>query len=187
MSTPPASTPPKSNNLWLWVLGLLGVAVFILGLGALLATRFLMRNVQIHQAGSSVEITTPVGSLKAAKDEYADPGLPVYPGSKLTQPGASIEISTPDEEPVSVVSSHFQTIDPIEKVDAWYRERLKPDFKREGQGVMIHKKDVVGVQVKSNDIAYISEKDDVAHVVVLQKKFNGVEIVLLRAGKPETQ
>jgi hypothetical protein len=187
MATPPAAAPQKTNSIWLWVLGLLAVALVILGAGALVATRFLLRNVQVHHADSTVEINTPVGTLKAARDEHADPGLPVYPGAKLTQPGGSVEISTQEEESVSIISAHYQTIDPIEKVDAWYREHLKAEFKREGPGVMVQKKDVVGVQIRSDDVAYISEKEDVALVVALQRRFNAVEIVLLRAGKQEAQ
>jgi len=187
MSTTPNPTPQRGSNIWLWVLGLLGAGVIILGAGALIATRFLVRNIEVREGGSSVEINTPVGSLKAAKDANADPGLPVYPGSTLAQPGGSVELSTPDEEAVHIIAAHYRTIDPIEKVDAWYREHLNADFKREGPGVMVRKKEITGVHVKSDDVAYISEKDDVVLVVALQKKFNAVEIALLRAGKKETQ
>ncbi|MBI1750509.1 MAG: hypothetical protein HY234_03475 [Acidobacteria bacterium] len=186
MSTQPNPLPQKSSsNIWAWVLGLLAAGVVILGAGAFLATRFLVRSIEVNRTGTSVEINTAVGSLKASKDESADPGLPVYPGSKLAQPGGTVEFTTPNEESVNITAAHYRTIDPIEKVDAWYREQLSLDFKREGPGVMIRKKHINGVVVKSDDVAYVSEKDDVVLVVALQKRFNGVEIALLRAGKPE--
>jgi malate/lactate dehydrogenase len=52
---------------------------------------------------------------------------------------------------------------------------------------MVRKKEINGVVLKSSDIAFIADKDDLVRVVALEKKFNGVEIVLLRAGKPEAQ
>ncbi len=196
MSTPPNPSPPaltevepqkNSSHIWAWVLGLVAAAVLILGAGAFIVTRYLVRSIEVNRANSSVEINTPVGTLKAAKDESADPGLPVYPGAKIAQAGGTVELTAPDEETVKLTSAHYRTIDPIEKVDEWYREQLSPDFKREGPGVMNRKKDINGIEVKSSDIAYISEKEDVVLVVALQKKFNSVEIALLRAGKPESQ
>ena len=196
MTTPPNPSPTgvsnpnpqkSSSNIWLWVLGLFAAGALILGVGALFVTRYLVHTIEVNRAGTAVEINTPVGSVKATKDESADPGLPIYTGAKLAQAGGSVELSTSDEDSVNLTAVHYRTVDPIEKVDAWYREQLSSDFKREGPGVMVHKKDIAGIVVKSNDIAYISEKDDVLLVVALQKRFNGVEIALLRAGKQEAQ
>jgi hypothetical protein len=177
----------SSSSVWAWVLGLVAAGFLILGAGALLVTRYLVRRIEVSREAASVEITTPVGTLRAAKDETTDPGLPVYPGAKLSQPGGTVELTAPNEESVSLTSAHYLTTDPIEKVDAWYGEHVGTDFKREGPGVMIRKRDITGVVVKSGDIAYIADKEDFVRVVALQKKFNGVEIVLLRAGKPEAQ
>jgi hypothetical protein len=188
MSAPQNPLPQKSsNNIWAWVLGLVFTGVTILGAGAWYVTRYLVQSIEVNRAASSVEISTTVGSVRAAKDENADPGLPIYPGAKLAQAGGTVELSRPDEDAVNLTAAHYRTIDPIEKVDAWYREQLNPDFKREGPGVMVRKKNINGVEVKSNDIAYISEKDDLVLVIALQKRLNGVEIALLRAGKPEKQ
>jgi hypothetical protein len=188
MSTPPNPLPQKSSsNIWAWVLGLVVTGVVILGAGAWFVTRYLVQSIEVNRAASTVEINTPAGSLKAAKDESADPGLPIYPGAKVAQSGGTVELSTPGEDAVNLTAAHYRTNDPIEKIDAWYREHLNADFKREGPGVMVQKKNISGVIVKSEDIAYISEKDDLVLVVALQKRFNGVEIALLRAGKQETQ
>jgi hypothetical protein len=188
MSTPPSPLPQKTtSNIWAWVLGLVFAGVVILGGGAWFVTRYLVHTIEVNRANSSVEIATPVGTLKAAKDENADPGLPIYPGAKLAQAGGTVELSVPGEDSINLTAAHYRTIDPVEKVDAWYREQLSSDFKREGPGVMNRKKEINGVVVKSDDIAYISEKDDLVRVVALQKRFNGVEIALLRAGKQEAQ
>lgn len=188
MSTPPNQMPRKnSSHIWAWALGLVAAGLLILGVGALVVTRYFVRSIEVNRSNSSVEINTPVGTLKAAKDESVDPGLPIYPGAKISQAGGTVELTAPNEESVNLTAAHYRTIDPIEKVDAWYREQLSADFKREGPGVMNRKKDINGIVVNSSDIAYISEKEDVVLVVALQKKFNSVEIALLRAGKPEAQ
>ncbi len=188
MSTPPNPVPQKSSsNIWAWVLGLVVVGALVLGGGTWFVTRYLVQGIQVNPADSSVVIDTPVGTLKAAKDEKADPGLPIYPGAKLAQAGGTVELSVPGEDSVNLTAAHYRTIDPIEKVDAWYREQLSSDFKREGPGVMVRKKDITGVVVKSDDIAYISEKNEVVLVIALQRRFNSVEIALLRAGKQEAQ
>jgi hypothetical protein len=196
MSTPANPGPPEqgkpaplksSSSIWLWIIGLVVAGTLILGLGALFVTRFLVQRVAISRGGESVEINTPVGSVKATKDESADLGLPIYPGAKQAQASGSVELGAPDEEAVSLTSAHFRTIDPIEKVDSWYREQLSADFKREGPGVMNRKKNISGILVKSDDIAFVSEKDDLVRVVALQKGLNGVEIALLRIGKPAAQ
>ena len=188
MSTPPNPSPQKSSgSLWAWALGLIAAGFLILGAGALVVTRYLVRSIEVNRGNTSVEINTPVGTLKAARDDSADPGLPVYPGAKVSQAAGSVELATPDEESVHLIAAHYRTIDPIEKVDAWYREQLSTDFKREGPGITNRKKDINGIVVKSSDIAYISDKDDLVLVVALEKRFNSVEIKLLRAGKKEAQ
>jgi hypothetical protein len=188
MSTPPNPLPQKTtSNIWAWVLGLVAVGALILGAGTWFVTHYFVQSLQVNRADSSVVIDTPVGTLKAAKDEKADPGLPIYPGAKVAQAGGTVELSMPDADSINLTAAHYRTMDPIEKVDAWYREQLSSEFKREGPGVMNRKKEINGVIVKSDDIAFISEKDDVVLVVALQKRFNGVEIALLRAGKQEAQ
>ncbi len=186
-SVPVPPAQPQKSNVVLWVLGILAAAVVLFGLGAFIAVTYVARAVQVNQAGNKVEIQTPVGSIKASKDAAPDTGLPVYPGSTVSESGADVELGVPDEETVKITAAHYRTIDPIGKVDAWYAERLGDEFKREGPGVHLKKKDVIGTQLKSDDIAFVSEKGDFVRVVALKKQFNGVEIVLLRIGKSESQ
>jgi hypothetical protein len=189
MSANPTPTPEKKNHLVWWFLGLVLAAVVILGLGGLLAAWYLARtaNVQVIQTGDQVEVRTPAGELKVARAEHVDPGLPVYPGATLTEPGATIELAGPDEYALYITAARYRTSDPIEKVDAWYQEKLGPDFGREGPGKMRRKKDVVGIAVKSSDIAYISEKDNLMRVVSIERKGFSVEIAIARISKQETQ
>lgn len=185
-ASPPPAPQRKSNVLW-WILGVLVAAVVLFGLGAFLAVTYVARSVKVEQSGDRVEISTPVGSLRASKDKTADPGLPVFPGATVSDTGGSVELAGPDNESVAIVASKYNTTDNIEKVDAWYAEKLGSDFKREGPGITTRKKEIVGIHVESGDIAFISEKEGLVRIVALKKRFNGVEIGLVRIGKNEAQ
>lgn len=195
MSTTPVPNPPpqqppafekKSNLLW-WLLGLLGIGIVVLGLSGLLIASYVLKNVQVQQSGSQVEVQTPVGHVKVDKDVAANPGLPVYPGALVSDPGAVVEIGAATEDTVSVIAARYRTPDPLVKVDEWYREQLGPGFQREGPGVMMRKKDIIGIQVKSSDVAFISEEKELVRVVVLERKGNNTEIALVRIGQQESQ
>jgi len=187
MATPPVPTPERKSTWVVWLLGLLAAGLVVLVGGALLLSVYVARQVEIQRAGNQVEIRTPVGEVKVSKSEQAHAGLPVYPGATLLDPAAQVEVMASAEESVSVVAARYRTTDPIEKVDDWYREHLGSEFVREGPGVMDRKKKVFGIQVKSDDVAFISEKDDVLRVVALERKLAAVEIALVRIGHDQPQ
>lgn len=195
MSTTPAPQPPKTGPdappkkvpFILWLLGLLGVGVAVLAVGGILVAMYVARNVQVQQSGEKVEIQTPVGSLKVDKSGETDPGLPVYPGAAVNEPGATVELGTDTDEVLHVVAAKYRTSDPITKVDEWYQAQLGADFKREGPGVVIRKKDIVGIQVNSGDVAFIAEDKESMRVVVLERKGIQTEIAMARIGRPEAQ
>jgi len=187
MSTAPTPAPQKKDNLVWWFIGLVVVAVAVLGLGGILAAYFIRQNVEVIRTDNQVEVRTPAGELKVARNAHVDPGLPVYPGAMLTEPGATVELTSPEEDSLFVTSARYRTPDPIQNVDAWYRENLSLDFEREGPGKMEKKKEVVGIMVKSSDTAYISDKEDALRVVVLERKGLYTEIALARLSKQEPQ
>jgi len=188
MSTHPVSTPEsKSNFLW-WVLGLFCAGVVILALSGLVVAAYLARYAQVNRTAARVEIRTPVGQLTVAKNHAQETGLPLYPGaSAIESKQAGIEFTTPEDERVVIAAAHYTTSDPFERVDAWYRERLGPDFVRESSGPHVHKVVVQGVHTGPGDIAFISDKDDLVRVVAIKKRWKGVEIALARVGKQEAQ
>ena len=195
MSTTPAPTPeekpaparPRGNDLLWWILGLLVAAVIVLGLGGLLVARYMVRQIEVHPATGRVEIQTPIGQVKVSKDEKVDPSLPVYPGATLIEPVATVEIGGADDEPLAVHAAKYRTPDPLEKVDAWYSEHLGKEFTREGPGVAERKRKVFGITVRSDQVAFISEKDDALRVVALERKFGSTEIALARIGERSAQ
>jgi len=189
MSTTPTPSPAPqkgSNALW-WILGLLVGAVVVLGLGGMVIAGYLLKDFRVQQSGDRVEVSTPAGSIRVSKDAIADPGLPVYPGALVSDAGGTVEISSPMEEAVTVTAVRYRTSDSLAKVDEWYREQLGPEFTREGPGVMIRKREIFGIQVKSSDVAYIYEEKDLLRVVALERKGIYTEVALARIGRQETQ
>lgn len=189
MATTPGltPTPKKQSNALLWVLGLTGAALAALIVGGLMIAGFFLKNVQVRQAGDRVEVRTAVGEVTVSKEAAPETGLPIYPGAAAVESGANIELTTPRDQKVGVVAARLHSTDPLEKVDAWYRERLGPEFEREGPGSNREKARVHGISVETNDIAFVSETDDLVRVVALRKTYAGVEIALVRAGKHEAQ
>jgi hypothetical protein len=190
MSTTPALSPQpqkKSNALW-WVLGVLVVAVLVFSIGGMMIARFFLKDVvEVRQASGQVEIQAPGVSVKVDKSAPPDTGLPLYPGATVAETGGTVEIGSPADETVRVVAARYRTQDSIDTVDDWYRQQLGPEFRREGPGEMIRKKEVFGISVKSSDIAFISESNDLLRVVVLERKGLHTEIGLAKIGKQETQ
>jgi hypothetical protein len=52
---------------------------------------------------------------------------------------------------------------------------------------MIRKRRIFGTEVRSDDLAYIEERDDVIRFVVIRRQGRETEIVLARLGKQEVQ
>jgi hypothetical protein len=151
---PPVPTAPPRTGSHLVAIALLTLALIVLlaGLAVWTGLRFLSRSVQVQVeegAGGKKEIAirTPVGSLEAEEGKRraslktpvgsldiqgevneARLGLPLYPGAKrVKKEGATINIDLPGEESVRVAAAAFETPDRLEKVKAFYKQRLGSD------------------------------------------------------------
>ncbi len=187
MSAGPAPVRDRRSSLWVWLLGLFGAGVALLALLALGLTWYIARNVERSADGNRVEITTPLGSMRVDKTAAADTDLPVYPGASSGELGATIELTAPDGDALQVSTARYSSADSIDKIDEWYREKLGPDFSREGAGQARRKKDVIGITVHDNDIAFIAQKEGLMRVVALERRMGRVHINLARIAKNETQ
>ena len=196
MSTIPPPAPQKKSSALPWILGIIGGALLILVLFGFLIAGYIVKNIRVSREGREVQIQTPGGSLTVSKTDADAVGLPVYPGAEPVQSGASVQITTPVfrlksgklSPPASwSTAAHYRTKDSLDKVDAWYRERLGAEFRREvpsgRHGTLV----IQGVHVGGDGIAFVSDRGDFARVVALQPKFSGVEIALVRAGRQEPQ
>ncbi len=185
-SPAPAGTPQRKSNLVWWIAGVVLAAVVLLGLGGVLLALFFAREIEVVRTSpEAVEIRTPAGSIKAEKGGKPETGLPEYPGARITDLPAAVEISGPDDEGFQATTAKYRTPDPAARVDEWYRAELGPEFEREESGKMIRKKGLFGVEVRSDDIVYVAERNDAVRFVVIRSHRAETEIVLARLGKDE--
>jgi hypothetical protein len=156
------------------------MVVFGLALAGLL-----IHNLHVRNQGQNVEIQTPVGGIKVNKDAAHATSLPVYPGSTTADSrNANVELSSGDEG-FALAVEKYDTSDSLDKVTAWYAQRLGPSFRLERQGA--HTK-IRGVDTTSDaDLAFVDDQGDGARVVALTRKSDRVEIALVRVGKRQTQ
>jgi hypothetical protein len=130
---PPAPPQPPSNRRNYVVIALLVLALIVVagGIGVWVGLHVLSNAVRVNveqDAGKKgVSIKTPLGSLEVNHElDEADLGLPIYPGAtRLTDHGsANVNINIGDEAKVRVVAGKFETPDSLEKVQAFYHDRL---------------------------------------------------------------
>ena len=133
---PRPPTPPQpsgSHSHWVAIaLLFLALIVLIAGIAVWGGVHYLssMVHMQVEQGSGGkkeVSIKTPVGSLEVHEDlNEASLGLPIYPGASRLQDhnSATVSIDIADQAKVRVLAGRFQTPDSIDKVAAFYHERL---------------------------------------------------------------
>jgi hypothetical protein len=98
---------------------------------------------------------------------------------------ASIDLSANDSS-VGIATEEYQTKDPIDFVQAWYKKHLGPDFHLEtGEEKVGYVKG--SVSLHDSDVAFVDDRHNGARVVALKKIPAGTQISLVRVGKKETQ
>lgn len=172
----------RKTSLIAWALGLLLTGILVLGIGTYIVWRIIAPEIEVIRTASGVEVRTPAGNMTASR-EGDETGLPKYPAAELSEPGATVEIESPTEESVSVTVAKYRSSDAIEKVEAWYKERLGPDFEQEGRGKMERKRVIYGTDVGADDVAFFQDREQLLQAVILRRKGAATEIVLLRAGE----
>jgi len=129
---PAAPAPPRpSGNLVAIVLSILALVLVVCFLAIWLGVRYLAQKIQVRvdEAGShrEVSIKTPVGSLEVSRDvDEVRLGLPVYPGARRVKDGesAAVNLDLAGKESVRILAAKFETPDALERVKAFYQERL---------------------------------------------------------------
>jgi hypothetical protein len=182
-----APTPQQKNNqvIW-WIVGIVGGGIALLVMLGLMVAGVVMRHVIVKEKGDKVEIETPVGSIRVNSNDAHPTGLPIYPGAKrIKSDAANVELTSKDGEAVGVGVERYATSDNLEKVSAWYIQKLGPSYHREKPGHGTHY--VHGVDDDGANVVYVNDSGDGARVVALTAKSPGVEISLIRAGKKEVQ
>lgn len=177
----------RSNNAVWWILGIVSAGIIAMVLLALMVAGLFLRHLRIHNSGNKVAIQTDLGSISVNGDNRHATGLEVYPGAlpSTDNKSASIDLSA-NGAGVGFAAETYQTKDPIDFVEAWYKKRLGPDFRLEtDQEKSDHSNGMA--QMNDSDVAFVDDHRNGARIVALKKISAGTQITLLRVGKKETQ
>ena len=189
--TQPAAQPNpaaqrRTNAIW-WTLGIVAAGIIVMFLCGLMVAGLFIRHLRFHSSGAKVAIETPVASISVNGDNPHASGLEIYPGATPSShnKNASIELSANDSS-VGIATEEYQTKDPIDFVQAWYKKHLGSDFRLEtGDEKTAHAKG--SVSLNDSDVAFVDDRHNGARVVALKKIPSGTQITLVRVGKKETQ
>ena len=182
---PPAPPQPPGSRSHIITIALLFVA--LMGLLACVAAwvglRFLSNavHVQVEQQGSGkkeVSIRTPLGSIEVNQDvNEASLGLPIYPGATHIKDhnSATVNLDIANEAKVRVLAGKFETSDSVDKVIAFYRERLGDqvtkfkDKNEEGKTVFEMKHD------KQDKVVALKSDGDKTEIELVRVSEGGME------------
>ncbi len=182
----PAQPPRRNNAIW-WILGIVAAGIIVMFLFGVTLAGLFIHHLKVQNSGDKVDIQTALGSLSVNKGGPHATGLEVYPGASPSpdNKGASVNFSANDTN-VGMATEQYQTKDPIDFVEAWYKKRLGPDFRLEtNHGDADHASG--HVVINDNDVAFVDDHHNGARVIALKKNSEGTEITLVRVGAKETQ
>lgn len=183
---PPVPPQPLRTSSHIVAIVLCILALIVLASVAAVWTglRILSRTVQVHvkeggEQKKEVSIKVPFASIEARQDvNEAALGLPIYPGATRVRDkdSATVNLEFGGEEGVRVAVAKFETPDPIEKVHAFYEQRLGREVTK------FMEKDAEGKTV------FEIKKGGSEKIVALKSTLNGtrIELVHVRHGRGET-
>jgi hypothetical protein len=182
---PPPARRDSTTAIW-WILGIVGGGIVVMVFLGLVFAGFVVRHSHVSDQGKDVDIQTPVGEIKVNQNPNHASGLPIYPGAAPTAKDdhANVQLSSGDAG-LGVAVENYSTSDPLDKVAAWYSQRLGSSFTRQKKGgdVRVHGMDIT----TDSDLTFNDDHGDGTRTVALSRKNDTVEITLVRVGKREPQ
>src|ERR1700733_534454 len=183
---PSTETQRRSNALW-WILGIVAAGIIFMVFCSLMVAGLFIRHLKIKGSGDKVAIETPVGSISVNGGSPHTTGLEIYPGAVPSSGNKNTSINLDaNDTGVGIATEQYETKDPIEFVQAWYKKHLGPDFHLEtGKDKLAHGKG--SLSLNDSEVAFVDDRHNGARVVALKKISSGTQITLVRVGKKETQ
>ena len=182
----PAQPTRRNNAIW-WILGIVAAGIIVMFLFGVTLAGLFIHHLKVRNSGDKVDIQTALGAISVDKGGLHVTGLEIYPGASPSSDdkGANVNLSANDTG-VGIATEQYQTKDPIDFVEAWYKKRLGPDFRLEAnKGVPDHSNGLV--ETNDSDVAFVDDHRNGVRVVALKKISEGTQITLVRIGKKETQ
>jgi hypothetical protein len=179
--------PPRRNNAIWWILGIVAAGIIVMFLFGVTLAGLFIHHLKVRNSGDKVDIQTALGSLSVNKGGPHATGLEIDPGASPSSDdkGANVNLSANDTG-VGIATEQYETKDPIDFVQAWYKKHLGPDFRLEAnKAVPDHSNGLV--KMNDSDVAFVDDHHNGVRVVALKKISEGTQITLVRIGKKETQ
>jgi len=176
----------RSNALW-WILGIVAAGIIFMVFCGLMVAGLFIRHLKVRNSGDKVAIETPVGSISVNGGTPHATGLEIYPGAIPSSGNKNTSINLDaNDTGIGIATEQYETKDPIDFVQAWYKKHLGPEFHLEtGKDSSMHSNDAV--KLNDDDISFVDDRHNGVRVVALKKSSSGTEITLVRVGKKETQ
>lgn len=152
----------KSSNVVKIVIAVAAVVVLlgILALGGMMYIGYrASRAVKVDEAGKSVTIETPGGPVTFSEKTACTreiPGVPIYPGAKVTDSGDEFTVGGKG----TVTNAEYETTDSLDQVAAFYREQF---------GSKVH-----SMQSKEEAIFHMAREDAMTTVSITRDQENAV-------------
>jgi hypothetical protein len=142
LATPTPVPAPKSGGALKIVLIIIGVilALMILMFGLLAYGCYHIAHSIAHTEHGKTTTSilgTTVTSTNSATFTAADLGVDIYPGATPADGGSKMEVAT-----ASIVTAMYTTSDPVEKVEAFYKDKFgstATDLNMGGTAIIVHK------------------------------------------------
>lgn len=177
------------------VLAIIGGLVLACTLVTLAALWYVSRYIKVEVSrtpgAKQVQIETPFGGLtvRKAEDVAQELKLPIYPGATPDEDSASVKLWMGTEEAkggFDLTIAQFSSDDALEKIDAWYREQLGSDYKREAgrlegtRGDKRPRRSRGGIHIRADraGVVYLRETDERVRGVALEPRWGRVRIAL---------
>lgn len=158
--------------------------------------RYAQVAVQESAGGKRVEIFTPFGELKIDKADAiaAQLKLPLYPGARPKAESASVKLrgrAGDEEGGLDITVAEFLTSDSLQQVDAYYRQQLGPDYKREEGRIVttVEKKERwrTRINIDAEGVCYTKETEGRVRGVALEPGGSEVKITLFEIWEAQQQ
>ena len=175
--------------------GLLVLSVLVTMVTLWALHHYMQIDVQRSGGAKEVSIRTPVGSIEVRKaaDVVQQLKLPVYPGATPEDESASVRLRGrlgEAEGGLDIVAAKFTTSDDFDKVDAWYRQQLGPEFTREKgriKGTEGSSDWKITVEPGGDDVLYSQSREGRVRGVVLKHQWTRHEIALFDVAQTSHQ
>jgi hypothetical protein len=182
---PGVPSPPKKQNILIWILSGCGTVLVLLVIVAVLGFHSFMKN-NFH-IGPNGEVDVKMGGMTIHGGKAVDIGLPIYPGIDAAHStGMEMTIPTPKNGQQTITQSIYSSTDSVEKVDEWYHQNLDAEFIRldaaQNQAVLGDK--AFPFPLDRGAISYQCKRGDVKYAVTIHSIMGTTQLKLMRATVP---